>query len=193
MKNSIIGHMQDLEANQYTSLYRRVKDQIKEAKSNEEFISVTLRSGEEISNITPYAVVEKQLGGSRNLFVYYLDDLKRAGKVNVNDLPGLNVIEEDGQLLVEFQYLSSKSQELETNDDKTPKLRRIKVNGIAFGVQGSAESGHLALGEKPDFYFTGEDVQYPQDRQRRFPWWRMGVYGPQEELVKEFMPSNEPL
>lgn len=166
-----------------------------------ELSEMTLRDGEtKMSNITPFRIVEgRAFDGTevppRTLYLNYIDVKGDVGTVDINSLPGLAVIDDpEHGLLIEFQYLSSKDQELET------KKRRIIPSSIHFGIQGnlralggSRNEGHMALSENADFYITGRDIQYDPEKDsgrgiRRFPFWRMGVYGPQVDQKRIFLP-----
>lgn len=122
-------------------------------------------------------------------------------EIDVNMIPGLQVVrgdstqnphEVDGELLIEFTYL--KVDKLES------KPRRIRPTGIYFGIMGDTEassaagSSHRAMGESADYYLVGVDTQYDPQQDgagavRHFPFWRMGVWGPQQEKAGEWLPE----
>lgn len=121
-------------------------------------------------------------------------------EVPINSLPGMRVVrgnfanhefEEDGELLIEINYLKIDTME-ETS-------RRIRPTRIMFGILGDTDEisaqkgGHRAMGESADFYLEGIDTQYDPKTDtnrglRYFPVWRLGLWGPQEEMAKEFLP-----
>ncbi|MFC1653868.1 hypothetical protein ACFL1M_03400 [Patescibacteria group bacterium] len=139
-----------------------------------------------LDDITPYDVKVT----NSDVRLLYCDVSGDEQEISLDLLPGLAIVrsdgsrphEEKGELLVEFTYLNSGSQEMEESP------RRMRVNGIAFG----RHEGHPE-NESGDFYLVGEDTQYdPEDSgagQRRFPFWRMGVYGNPEELMPRFLPN----
>ncbi|MBW7959902.1 hypothetical protein H3C65_00190 [Patescibacteria group bacterium] len=122
-------------------------------------------------------------------------------QVPIDEFLGLNIVEGDskkhpheinGEPLIEFKYLKK------DNLEKEP--RRVRPTGIMFGIYGGTEEGgvekgvHRALGENADFYLEGIDTQYDPKKDgekglRRFPFWRIGVYGDPEVLAKEYLPQ----
>lgn len=115
----------------------------------------------------------------------------------VDNISGMRVVkgdskawpqEEDEELLIEIHYLKEEEMELAT--------RRIRQTGIKFGIFGGTEredvekGSHRAMGESADFYLEGEHTIYPpgENAKRRFPFWRLGVYGSQINLIENYMP-----
>jgi hypothetical protein len=128
------------------------------------------------------------------------------GKINkpVSEIQGFRVVrgdstshryETDGELLIEITYLKVDTMEA------VP--RRIRPTAIMCGIHGnteqlSAEQGtsHRAMGESADFYIEGHDTQYAPGETgtndiRRFPFWRIGVWGNPLELRKHFLPQPQ--
>lgn len=99
-------------------------------------------------------------------------------------LQGLSVVTGEGQYtgrpLLEFVYFSPKTNAREQ------RPRRVAVKEIWFGTM---EPGHA--GERPDFYFVGEDTQYTnllkEQRVRNFPFWRTGAEGSPEDIRDYFL------
>lgn len=122
-------------------------------------------------------------------------------QVLINEFLGLNIVkgdsknyphEKDGELLIEFTYFKINKTE--------GKSRRVRPTRIMFGIYGGTEEEgvekgvHKALGENADFYLEGIDTQYDPKKDgekglRRFPFWRIGVYGDPEELAKKYLPQ----
>ena len=120
--------------------------------------------------------------------------------VPVDSLPGLKVVtgdsrrhphETNGQLLIEFNYFKI--------DKMENKPRRFRPTGIMFGILGDTElesaqkGGHRAMGESADYYLEGQDTQYDpgQDKNkgvRSVPFWRIGIWGNQVKMAREYLP-----
>lgn len=122
-------------------------------------------------------------------------------QVLIDEFPGLKTVEGDsenhpyeidGEPLIEFTYFKINKTE--------GKPRRVRPTRIMFGIYGGTEEEgekngvHRALGENADFYLEGIDTQYDPKKDgekglRRFPFWRIGVYGDPEALAKEYLPQ----
>lgn len=119
----------------------------------------------------------------------------------INNFPGLEIVrgdsklhphETDGELLIEFTYFKI--------DHMEDKPRRIRPTAIMFGIHGNTDKeslekgGHRAMGESADYYLEGLDTQYDPkiDKvggMRRFPFWRIGVWGDPTKLTKIYLPQ----
>jgi hypothetical protein len=170
------------------SSYRRAKDMIKDHERPTIPLSIKLKSGEEISGVTPYAVVpghmDKDRGGEKTLRIFYLDGNDKAHKVDANNVQGLRVIEGSGdfagKLMLEFTYFKGTSEK----DFREADPRIIFMTDVYYGIH----SFHEEIGEtQSDFYLQGDDQQYPENRSRQFPLWRIDAYGDEtDELIAEF-------
>ena len=169
--------------------YTRTRELIRNGELPNLPISIKLKSGNEISDITPYAIVEGHMSrrktGERTLRLFYLDKSKKAHKVDINEVEGLKVVEGSGdykgKLMIEFTYFKGTHD----GDFAEPNSRVVFATDINFGVH----RFHQGIGEKkPDFYVVGDDDQYPENRSRQFPLWRViGVYDNEpKNLVDEF-------
>lgn len=153
--------------------------------------------GNRILEGTPVGIIIKD-----NEILMELSTLKNETfQVPINEFPGLKIVigdsknhpyEIDGELLIEFTYFKK--------DNLEEKPRRVRPTEIMFGIYGGTEEEgvgkgvHRALGESADFYLEGIDTQYNPENDgekglRRFPFWRIGVYGDPEVLAKEYLPQ----
>ena len=113
----------------------------------------------------------------------YLDKYKKAGRVDVEQINGLNIVVENGILYILTTYYRPKDNMLE------PSQRKLRVKSVKYGIQ----ENHQKVGEKPDFYIVADDMQYVEKQQpaeRNFPFWRLGIYGRADEVKNVFQPSS---
>ena len=168
--------------------YSRVKNLIKNRERPTLPLNIKLKNGQEIAGVTPYAVVpgymDKERSGEKTLRIFYLDGNDKAHKVDANDIQGLRVIEGqgdfEGKLMLEFTYLKGTPEQ----DFKEAKPRVIFMTDVYYGIHPI----HDEVGEtQGDFYLQGDDQQYPENRSRQFPLWRIDAYGDDtDELIAEF-------
>lgn len=161
--------------------------------------TILLKDQRVLDEVVPLAIAEA--GGT--FLLQFSNANKELINIDVRNIPGLEVVqgdsaqhphEKDGEPLIEIHYL--KVDNLET------KPRRIRPIGIKVGIMGDtnqeslAKGGHRAMGESADYYLVGHDTQYDPGETgtkdiRHFPFWRLGVYGDQEEQAKQFLPEEQ--
>jgi hypothetical protein len=101
------------------------------------------------------------------------------GTVDLNTVTGIDVVKADEEQLILFTYFNPKLGMLEESP------REIVYKDIFYGVH----PNHAPLKEFPDFYVNADDMQYPKgQRDRTFPFWRMGIYGDPVQASEYFMP-----
>jgi len=108
-------------------------------------------------------------------------------QITVDSLQGLATVEGSNeyanQLLLQFEYYHPKGNILEV------KPRQVLVTDVYYGVH------PLHTGERADFYFVGEDTQYTdrpmEERERYFPFWRVGLYGSPRKQLPIFLPVEK--
>jgi hypothetical protein len=163
--------------------YERVKDMIKAGNGPMIPRSLMLKNGLELVDITPYAVLTSR-EDPQKYDIYYLDDKRKAARVCLTAVRAIDDAQGTGEYqemsLIRFTYFSP------NNNFPEDKRRHIKpAIDIFFG------NAHEKFGETGnDFYIVGADTQYIdmpiEQRQRKFPIWRMGGYGDQFEQIKNF-------
>lgn len=160
---------------------------------------ISLKNGKTLSEVIPVGVREEN-GDLVMVFSTFEGDLTEL----IGNIPGLEVVEgnsaenpheKDGEPLVQINYLKVGAMEV--------KPRRIRPTTIKFGIHGDTEqvsaergSSHRAMGESADFYLEGHDTQYDPGEDgnadiRRFPLWRIGVWGDQQQMADVFLPKPQ--
>lgn len=167
---------------EYASVYEHLANNPDFA--NENNVTFNLYDGSQLKNIVPLTIVETTLnGGAPNnttLMLYYLDSGGSICEIPIDRVCGLRVsvgLQNSpfpGRLLVQGDYLSSRDNQPE----KDP--RNFKFIQFDFGIH----ENHAKVGEtKPDYYMVGYEQKYLlknealEDSVRRYPLWRLGVYG----------------
>jgi hypothetical protein len=171
--------------------YTRVKDRLKQGELPIPCMDrVPLKDGTVLENIIPYVIVERVdkegAGQPRTLQLFYLDEARKAHKINVNDIEGWSVVDGkgiyQGYLLVEFRYFYPTVQ----GSFAEMITRKVLPKEIYFGIH----PNHQKFKELNDFYLNGDDTQYSQrtrpERDRNFPFWRIGAYGDSLEMMQHY-------
>jgi hypothetical protein len=144
------------------------------------------RNGLDLGPIVPLCVTPGSFKGTR--FLYFEGMIEdQTIEISVDNLLGLGTCkgqkEYQKQLLLKFNYFTPKTNSLER------KQRRVLVTDIYYGVH------PLHFGEKPDYYFVGEDTQYTDrpkaERKRYFPFWRVGLHGDSKAQLPIFLLAKE--
>ncbi|MCX6730697.1 MAG: hypothetical protein NTZ55_02520 [Candidatus Roizmanbacteria bacterium] len=150
-------------------------------------LPILLKDGSILSQITPALIVpnlERNMLDDHGLNMVYLDPQNIVGTVDLNKISGLDVVMEHDQFYVETTYFGLKDNTMESIK------RRLRIKGIKFGVQ----ENHAKAGEMEDFYIVADDMQYVgqagKNPERNFPFWRLGIYGPPENMREIFQPSR---
>ncbi|MCX6733030.1 MAG: hypothetical protein NTV98_05840 [Candidatus Roizmanbacteria bacterium] len=150
-------------------------------------LPITLKDGNVLPQITPVLIVPNLLRSmvdDHALNLVYLDSNNTVDALDVNKISGLDVVTENDQVYVETTYFGLKDNTMEQ------VKRRLRIKGIKFGIQ----ENHAKAGEIEDFYLVADDMQYVgqagKDPERNFPFWRLGIYGPPENMREVFQPSQ---
>ncbi|KKU18670.1 MAG: hypothetical protein UY13_C0002G0380 [Candidatus Pacebacteria bacterium GW2011_GWB1_47_8] len=149
-------------------------------------IPILLKNGDQLNDVIPYTIARTKIDGKETLAMSFLDSNKKAFKVGVDEIAGLEVVpgegEYAGKMLVSFTYYkpTSETQYLEN------KPRHVLIFEIRHGVN----EAHYGFGENYAFYLVGQDVQYkdapPDERTRQFPEWRVGMMGDPQAVEPHF-------
>jgi hypothetical protein len=143
---------------------------------------IVLKSGAVLSDITPYNILLKTVKDNKpHLVMYYMNRQKKVCSVPVSEINGLDEIVEGDNHFILFIYFNPKSGQPER------RQRKIQYKQINYGVH----QNHKAFGETDDFYLIAEDMQYLEgQRERNFPFWRMGIYGDSSKVQSKFMAAS---
>lgn len=158
-------------------------------------VTLPLVDGTSLKNIIPISIAEGLDPDAEKpqttLFLMFLSQENELVEIPISEVQGLRVSqglpgsELAGKLLVQATYYSPKDGGKMENEP-----RNFQVARICFGIQ----EKHAEAGEtKPDYYLEGPDQQYllkgntMGESLRKFPLWRLGVYGQALTQVPNFI------
>lgn len=155
--------------------------------------TLLLKDGPSLERIIPRTILPglAEVPGEKTLYLYYnIAGQVEPKRIELSRLRGLDIVSVDDPLLgkqpaVKLTYLKSKIDNGKLGHTLEPGPRTVIVTGLYYGTHPQ----HAEFGESDDIYLEGFDTQYPHqsNRLRRFPFWRIGLYGDQKTLIPDFI------